>query len=182
MQHVYKPNQRQVRVDVLAAAGWVTGTLHVPSKSSLVAYMNKKAEFLPLTQVPLDPDAPPLGFLALRRQAILLVMPSMDDSEGHGGSQVGNYVQARLRCLFKEATVMGTAQILGGLRVSDFLETNPGFITLVDCSRVADGGRSEEGIPYLIVNASHMLAVADLTPARAVKEAVGDLVGASTLT
>ena len=175
--NMYKPNQRTVRVDLLAIAGWVTGTLHVPLKSSLAAYLNKNAEFMPLTQVPLDENAPPLEFLALRRQAILLVLPDADDVDQHLGGQTGSFDRSRVRCIFPDASVEGTIQLLAGLRVSDFLETSPGFIVLSDCSLTSEQGRCETGIRHLIVNTTHLLAVAELTktgsPSRPGLEPVG---------
>lgn len=160
---MYKPNQRTVRVDLLAIAGWVTGTLHVPLMNSLVAYLNKKAEFMALTDVPLDEGAAPLEFLALRRQAIRLVMPDAHDIDQHLGAQPGNFGKARVRCILADASVEGTIQALAGLRVSDFLETSPGFILLSDCSLTSEHGRCEAGIRYLLVNTNHVLAVAELT-------------------
>jgi hypothetical protein len=177
---MYKPNQRTVRVDLLAIAGWVTGTLHVPLMSSLVAYLNKKAEFMPLTDVPLDEDAPALEFLALRRQAIRLVIPDADDIEQHLGGQTGTFTRFRVRCILADASVEGTIQALASLRVSDFLETSPGFILLSDCSLSSDQGRCETGIRYLVVNTNHVLAVVELVKASA--PALPDLepVGAGT--
>lgn len=160
---MYKPNQRQVRIDILAGPGWVTGTLHVPGRTSLLACFNKEQEFLALTQVPLDSSEPPMDFLALRRSAVRIVIPDASDIDDHASFQPGSFDQARLRCILGDATVEGTIDILTGQRVSDFLETSRGFILLSDCSVTSDGGAAQEHVPHVIVNAAHLLAVADLT-------------------
>lgn len=160
---MYKPNQRQIQIEILAAAGWVAGTLHVAERSSLLAFLNKKAEYLPLTDVPLSADEEPMDFLALRRAAAHLVVPEPEDIERHPCVQPGTLDLCRLRCLFADATVEGTIRILSGQRVSDFLETNPGYFLLSDCLLQVGSDPPREHVPHVIVNAAHLLAVADLT-------------------
>ena len=169
---MYKPSQRRVHIDVLATAGWISGTFHVPVKNSLVATLNKKGEFLSLTQVATGEDAPVLDFLALRREAIMLVIPEADDIERHASLPPGHYEHARVRCILADATVEGTIQMLASLRISDFLETNPGFFLLSDASLSLHDGQRHERVPHLIVNTTHVLAVSDPI-GRPVPELVG---------
>ena len=153
---MYKPNQRQVEVEMLASAGWVSGTIHVPERSALLAFLNKKAEFMPMH--PADGDS---EFLAMRRQAIILLVPEASDIDDRGS--VGTFQACRIRCLFPEAVVEGTIQVLGGQRMTDFLESNSGFFLLSDCSLSSDDGHAQSGVAHVIVNSQHILAVADLT-------------------
>jgi hypothetical protein len=175
---MYKPQQRRVKVDVMAAAGWVSGVLHVPLKTSLVATLNRKSQFLPLTDVITEKGAPPLDFLAVRRDAMLLVVPEDDDLTRHPAGQPAASAHARVRCLLPDATVEGTTAILPGLRVSDVLETSPGFLLLEDCVLATAEARHPAHLPHVIVNTGHVLAVAELGRKKAAIES-GDLVGAA---
>lgn len=167
---MYKPSQRRVPVEILAAAGWVSGILHVPAKTPLVSFLNKESTFLPLTGVPADPSTPEMDFLAVRRLAVLLVIPHPIDIELHPHAPPGRHVDVRLRCLFAAAQVEGTASVLGGQRASDFLETSPDFIPLEGCGVTSDDGPRDEEFPHVIVNAKHVLAVADLSRPRSQAE------------
>lgn len=157
---MYKPSQRQVQVDMLAAPGWVSGRIHVPERSALLPFLNKKSEYLPMTGLP---GGEPGGFLAMRRQAIILMLPDPRDINSHGCIQPGTFEPCVVRCMLPAMTVEGTIQVLSGQRMSDFLETSPGFFLLSDCTLTSDDGHVQEGVPHVIVHAQHLLAVADLT-------------------
>ena len=159
---MYKPNQRRVKVDILATAGWVTGTMHVPIKTCLAAALNRKGQFVSLTDVVTDRCAPRLPFLAVRREAIMAVIPQADELDRVAVVQPGSFHGAVVRCYFAEAVAEGHTQILDGLRVSDFLETNPGFITLSDCDLTTQDGDRRAGATHVIVNTAHVLAVTEI--------------------
>jgi hypothetical protein len=156
---MYKPSQRKVEIEMLASAGWVSGTLHVPERSALLAFFNKKSEFMPMhAGAPGEQE-----FLALRRQSLMLVIPDPADIDEHGCVQPGTFETCRIRCLFPGGSVEGTIQILSGQRMSDFLETNPGFFLLSECTLACDDGHAQSGVPHVLVNSQHLLAVSDLT-------------------
>ena len=155
----YKPSQRRVHVDLLAIAGWISGTLHVPLKNSLLATFNRKSEFLPMTDARPDPCEPPIGFLAMRRSAIVLVVPSDEELERPVSAQLGTHAQLHVRFHLHDAIVEGTVEALASLRISDFLETNPGFIVMSACT-LEEGGNVKR-FPQLLVNAAHVLAVTE---------------------
>ena len=157
---MYKPSQRHVSVEMLASAGWVTGTIHVPERSALLAFLNKRSEFMPMTEVTGGNAG---EFLAMRRQAVVLLLPDAHDMDEHPWLQPGSFEPCRVRCLFPTMSVEGTIQVLGGQRMSDFLESNPSFFQLSDCTLASEDGHAQSGIPHVIVNAGHLLAVADLT-------------------
>jgi hypothetical protein len=170
---MYKPNQRRVKVDVLATAGWVTGTMHVPVKTCLAAALNRKGQFIALTDVMTDPCAPRLAFLALRRDAIMLVIPDAEGLDRVATVQPGSHHDALVRCFFASAVAEGHTQVLDGLRVSDFLETNPGFITLTGCDVTTQDGDRRPGTSHVIVNTSHVLAVTEITCGEETEELTG---------
>ena len=177
---MYKPNQRKVRVDVLAVAGWVSGTFHVAARTTLLAALNRTSEFLPLTDVISDPDAPVIGFLAIRRSAIVLVVPGPEELERPAVAQPGTYERLTLQCHLAESTVTGSVPVLSGLRASDFLEACAQFVVLSDCT--LDGDGPARSMSQAILNASHVLAVMEVrTPATAADaEPSRELVGASS--
>jgi hypothetical protein len=151
-------------VEVLAVAGWVGAVVHVPAKTSLAATLNKKAEFLALTEVVPEPGADVVPFLAIRRQAILLMVPSAADVDLYSGAQHGVHGELRITCLLQHASVEGTVRALAGQRVSDFLETNAGFVLLSNCSLTSDQGGDREGLPYVFVNMCHVMGVMESAP------------------
>lgn len=157
---MYKPSQRQVQVEMLAAPGWVSGRIHVPERSALLPFLNKKGEYLPMTGLG---GAEGGDFLAMRRQAVILMVPDASDIEAHPFTQPGSFEPCRVRCILPHVTVEGTIQVLGGQRMSDFLETNPGFIQVSDSTLIPDEGAAQSGIPHVMVNAHHLMAVVDLT-------------------
>ena len=149
-----------VRVDLLSIAGWISGTLHVPLRSSMVATLNRRAEFLPLTDATPAPGEPPLAFVALRRSAIMLVLPGPLELERPAIVQPGSHEQLHLRCHLHALTVDGTIEALASLRISDYLETNRGFIALSNCT--IEEGDEVRHLPQVLVNCTHVLAVTEV--------------------
>ncbi len=162
---MYKPHQRQVAVDILTAAGWVSGVMHVPAKTSLTAALNKRTQFVPLTHVNEgeSPDSP--TFLALRRESIIAVVPREAEKDEHAYVAPGLLDRAGMRCLLADGCVEGTASVLGGQRLSDFLETNAGFVPLCAATVVIGSEDARTGMPLVILNLSHVLAVTEVEPA-----------------
>ena len=156
----YKPSQRRVRVDLLAIAGWISGTLHVPFKNSALATFNRKSEFLPMTDASAAPGEPPIHFLAMRRSAIVLAVPSEEELERPVAPQIGTHAHLNVRFHLHDSSVEGTVEALASLRISDFLETNPGFVVMSDCT--LDEGGDVRRFSQLIVNTAHVLAVTEV--------------------
>jgi hypothetical protein len=163
---MYKPNQRRVRIEAMTVAGWVDGTLHVALKTTLLAAVNRDCHFLPLTEVNQGTPASHEDFLALRREAIHLLVPQPDGSDPHAGGLTGQLDAARVKCLLPQATVEGTTPMLGGQRVSDYLETSPGFIALADCELVPAEGERRVRVPCILVNTAHVLGVTEVKTSR----------------
>ena len=157
---MYKPNQRKIRVEVLAVAGWVSGTFHVAARTTLLAALNRTSEFLPLTDVISDPDAPSISFLAIRRTAMVLVVPGPDELERPAVAQPGSYERLTLQCHLADGTVTGSVHVLSGLRASDFLEACPQFVVLSDCT--LDGDGPPRTWAQALLNSSHVLAVMEV--------------------
>jgi hypothetical protein len=155
---MYKPNQRLVEVEMLAQAGWVTGTIHVPERSALLAFLNKDAAFMPVTTAGEGGE-----FLAVRRKAVVMLIPEPGDVDDHPCVQPGVLESCRIRCLFDGASVEGTIQVLSGQRMSDYLESNPGFFLLSECTLAFEDGRVQSEVAHVVVSSEHLLAVTDLT-------------------
>lgn len=155
----YRPSQRKVHVELLAVPGWLSGIVHVPARTTLAGTFNRRSEFIPLTDATPDPGAQPLEFIAVRRQAIILVVPDAEEAQRGGHAPPGHYEPMHLRCHLHDVTVEGTVEALASLRLSDFLETNAGFITMHDCT-LEDNGRTQR-YPLLLVNTRHVLAVTE---------------------
>ncbi|MEW5850068.1 MAG: hypothetical protein AB2A00_14865 [Myxococcota bacterium] len=66
---------QQLSLRVATTAGWVHGTLRVPGKAGLVEFLNGEDAFLRLTDVTFPGRTDVLPFVALRRDAVRLVLP-----------------------------------------------------------------------------------------------------------
>ena len=144
------------------SAGWLTGTLHVPVDIPLLSFLNRPDDFLTLTEVQLPWQRNPLPFLALQRNATLLVIPEVDEVEGATEGPVSHQVS----CLLQGGVVMGTLRLPHDERVSDRLTRRQRFFVLRDCTvgidANADGDRQTiEGTPAAILNGSRLVGVAE---------------------
>lgn len=70
--------RREVPVRALTPSGWISGKLCLPGIVRVVDFINLEV-FLRLTEVRFDGDEEELGFLALRRDSIVLV--TVDSNE-----------------------------------------------------------------------------------------------------
>ena len=124
------PGLRKITADVLTPLGWVSGTLHVPSHLPLEEHLAFGRSDLKLTgvQVPEEPDR--LRFLALRRDAVLLVAPALAEDE----PGVSPFSQPRqVACLLPGAVLRGTLEVFTNLRLSDHLRQQGTVVTLRHC-------------------------------------------------
>ena len=107
-----------------------------------------------------EPGEPPIGFLAMRRSAIVMVVPSDEELERPLATQPGTHERLHVRLHLQDVTIEGSVEALASLRISDFLEPNGGFLALSECT--LEEGASVKRFAQLLVNAAHVLAVAEV--------------------
>ena len=74
------PRLRQVTADVLTPVGWMNGTFRVPPQQPFIDFLTLGTlgvQILKFTRVrvPNEPDVVP--FVALRRESVILVVPTL---------------------------------------------------------------------------------------------------------
>ena len=170
MHHVSKqavgarPGLRKVPVDALTVLGWLNGTLHVPSHLALSEFLALGSQPLKLTQaqVPNEPDR--LAFVALRRDAVMLVAPALAD-EGAGAEASSYTTDLEVACLLPIGILRGTLRVLYNLRLSDHLHQTGHLLSLRRCLLAPYGGTANSpgarGLHAAIVNLNHALGISE---------------------
>ena len=124
------PLFRQVPAEMLCSTlGWVYGTLHMPAHQTLDEFLGLSGPRLKLTGVRVPGESEPLSFLALRRDGISVIAPSM----GGPVTQSGRYGPTSTRhiaCLLSEGMLRGTVEVPATMRLSDFLRLDGPFLSV----------------------------------------------------
>ncbi|MBP1628398.1 MAG: hypothetical protein H6Q00_2873 [Holophagaceae bacterium] len=162
------PPQHLVGAFVLTPAGWIHGILHLPVVKNLVEFLNAPEEFLKLTKVVLPGARPLQPFLALRKTAALLVVPSLDQGMEKITGSLGALSSSHhpVICLLSQGSVQGHLKLPKGTRISDFLQRHPGFIELLHCQMGAtpllkpDPSNSDTW-PLVLLNSQSILGMTE---------------------
>jgi hypothetical protein len=153
----YRPPQRVVRARVLTPSGWIRGSFHVPRMHSFHDFLGQRAPFFNLTEVALAARGAELPFLALRRSAARLIVPSADERRLLVAPPPPNAVERTVTCVLDAYAVSGRIALPSQLRVSDYLSHHSGFIQL----READLGQANERTSVVFLNVAALVAVSE---------------------
>lgn len=153
----YRPPQRTIPARILTPAGWMTGTFHVSRLHSFLDYASQTASFFTLTHVTLPGQKDALPFLALRRSAARIILPSCDESQLMLAPPQGETDEHKVRCMLDAGVLSGLLTLKKRVRVSDFLAHHVGYLLLRDCEL----GESHIPAPIAFVNSSAVVAIGD---------------------
>src|SRR3569832_1773780 len=78
-QEIPKPVLRKVPAELLSPMGWLSGLLHVPVYQTLTEFLTLAPRLVKLTRVRIPQEVEVRPFVALKRDAISLVAPSLDE-------------------------------------------------------------------------------------------------------
>jgi hypothetical protein len=154
----YYPPQRAVGAFILSLDHWIRATFHLPKLHAFEEYLARARSFFALTNVELGQGA--LEFLALRASAAHVVVPDVAERELHLQPSIGTTPRF-VSCYLEHVAIHGTLELLPGVRTSDFLAHQSGFIVLRASRIVPPLLARPEPVPLLFVNAGAILAVAD---------------------
>jgi hypothetical protein len=158
------PRLRNVPVDVLTNLGWLTGTLHVPSHLALSDFLALGSHALKLTGAAVPNEVERLSFVALRREAVVLVAPALAE-EGEAAEPSGYTSDLQVACLLPMGILRGTLRVIYNLRLSDHLQQAGHLLTLHRCLLAHYGGTANSpgarGLHTAIVNLNHALGIAE---------------------
>ena len=159
-----RPRLRRVPIDALTGLGWLHGTLHVPSHLALSEFLALGSQPLKLTEVQVPHEADRLAFVALRRDALVLVAPGLAE-EGEGAEPSAYTTDLQVACLLPMGILRGTLRVIYNLRLSDHLQHTGHLLTLHRCLLAPYGGTANSpgarGLHSAIVNLNHTLGISE---------------------
>lgn len=160
----YRPEQRKVSAHLYTPAGWMLGTFHVPRRGGFVDHLNQAKGFFTLTEVTLTGRAQQIPFFALQRSAVIFCVLSPDETFLYGENRQAP-VMKQVSCLLEMGVLHGTLEMPPQIRVSDYLTSGAGFITLRNCNVLlgtsAHGGVVEQRYQTIILNSERVIGVSD---------------------
>lgn len=115
-----------------------------------------------MTNVSLPEQPRTIPFLALQRNAVLVVVPGEDALVGlHEHDEL---VRHEVVCLFDGGLVMGTLPLAKGIRVSDEIMLSNEFFAIEDCTLGMDASPEPvmEAEELVLVHAAQMFGIAEL--------------------
>jgi hypothetical protein len=157
-----RPRLRQVPADFLTPLGWLSGTLHVPEHLPLEEHLALGRHDLKLTGVTIPEEPDRLRFLALRRDAVIVVAPALADEE----EPASEFTVARdVACLLPAGILRGTLRVFSGMRLSDHLQQQGHLVTLRHCLLAPYGATANSAgarsLATAIVNLNHAIGIAE---------------------
>ena len=152
-------------VNLLTDLGWFAGTFHVPARQSLADFLAPGNHIVKVTRVRIPHEAERLPFVALRRDAIMVVEPTQADELVDTLGSGGRTSTHRVGCLLPVGLLHGNIEVLINVRVSDFLRQQPGLAVLQDCVLVPYGQPPESNqgrrMRTALVNLSRVTGVVE---------------------
>ena len=127
------PSLRKVTANVLTDLGWLHGTFHLPPHQSLVDFLAPGVHVIKFTHVQLPQTTGLIPFVALRREAIVLIEPTLGDDLVETAGSTGRTSPRDVICLLTAGQVRGTLEVLVNVRVSDYLRQQASLIVLRRC-------------------------------------------------
>jgi hypothetical protein len=154
-----------VTANVLTGLGWLHGTFNVPPHQSLVDFLAPGTQVIKFTRVQLAQTNEVIPFIALRREAVVLIEPTLGDDLVETAGSTGRTSPRDVVCLLAAGQVRGTLEVLVNVRVSDFLRQQANLIVLRRCL-FAPYGEAEDSpktrrFGSVIVNLSAAIGVAE---------------------
>lgn len=156
----YRPPQRAIRATLLTFSRWIRGTFHLPRLHAFEDHLAKRRQFLTLTDVALG-GGPPVPFLALRTSAAHVIVPDVRVDELYLAPRA-NAVPREVTCLLERVVIRGRLELLPGVRTSDFLVHQDGYLALHDARITPPLPDRVEPLPVVFVDARAVVAIAEL--------------------
>jgi hypothetical protein len=156
------PGLRKVAAEFLTPLGWLSGTLHVPSHLALEEHLAFGRHDLKLTAVSIPDEPDRLRFLALRRDAVLVLAPAVAEE----APPASPFSAARqVACLLPSGILRGTLEVFMNLRLSDQLHQQGPTLTMRRCLLTPYGDTANSAgarsLHTAVVNLSRVIGIAE---------------------
>jgi hypothetical protein len=159
------PSLRKVTANVLTDLGWLHGTFNVPPHQSLVDFLAPGAQVIKCTRVQLPQATEAIPFVALRREAVTLIEPTLTDEMVETPGSIGRTSSRDVTCLLRGGRLRGSLEVLVNVRVSDFLRQQANLIVMRHCIfapyHEAEDSLKARRLGTVVVNLSAAVGVAE---------------------
>jgi len=122
-------------------------------------------QVIKFTRVQLPQATDVLPFVALRRESIMLIEPTLGDDMVETTGSVGRTSPRDVLCLLTAGQVRGTLEVLINVRVSDFLRQQANLMVMRRCIFTPYGDMEESPkarqLGTVVVNLSTAVGVAE---------------------
>jgi hypothetical protein len=156
---------RKVSATVLTPLGWLRGTFHISPTQSLLDFLAPVTPVIKFTDVELPGAKRRIPFVALQRDSITMIEPTLSDDLIEPVGSGGRTSPHDVVCLLPGGELRGTLQVLVNVRVSDFLRQQSSFLVFRRCiyapyNEPDDSPRARQLLTAL-VNLSRSIGVAE---------------------
>jgi hypothetical protein len=159
------PALRKLTANVLTDLGWLHGTFNLPPHQSLVDFLAPGPQVIKFTRVQLPQSGEVIPFVALRREAVVLIEPTLGDDLVETPGSIGRTTPREVTCLLAAGQVRGTLEVLVNVRVSDFLRQQASMIVMRRCIFAPygepDDSLKARRLETVVVNLSGAVGVAE---------------------
>jgi hypothetical protein len=159
------PALRKVTANLLTHLGWLNGTFNLPPHQSLLDFLASGIQVIKFTRVSLPQAMDVIPFVALRREAVTLIEPTLSDDLIETVGSLGRTSARDVICLLATGRVRGTLEVLVNVRVSDFLRQQSNLIVMRRCVfgpyGEPDDSPKARRLGTVIVNLSSAVGVAE---------------------
>jgi hypothetical protein len=162
---VPNPELRKVNTQILSDLGWLQGTFHVPQHQALMDFFASGVHLMKCTRVRLPEKQDLIPFLAIRREMVVLVQPTLPDELVEAPGSNGRTTPRQVECYLLQGHLQGSLQVLVNVRVSDYLRQQPNLLVMRECVFQPYGAGPDSSqirrMPLVIVNTARALGVAE---------------------
>ena len=147
----------------------MNGTFRVPPQQPFLDFLTLGTlgvQILKFTRVRVPNEPDPVPFVALRRESVILVVPTLNKDLIETRDE-GGFMRAReVACLLPVGVLRGTLDVLANIRLSDDLERRSHLIVLRRCVLAPYGGTLNDpaarALPIAIVNLSQAVGISEM--------------------
>lgn len=162
---VPNPSLRKVTAQILSELGWLQATFHVPQGQALVDFFGSGVQLMKCTRVRMPGQPELIPFLAVRRDTVTLVHPSLPDELVEAPGSIGRTTPRTVGCYVLQGQLRGSLEVLVNVRVSDYLRQQPNLVVMRKCVFLPYGAPADSPqlrqMPLVIVNLTRALGVAE---------------------
>ena len=122
---------RLVPARIFTRAGWLIGKLHVAAEWRMINFINNVPDFFALADVVLEGRPKVVSLFTLHREAIIFIVVETEP-EKEVDTATRNQIERPVSFLLHNGVLHGTMSVLRGVRLSDHLSRQKGFVLLKD--------------------------------------------------